>query len=222
MFTGIIQTTGVIRGFSRGGGGCALLLKPEREFPAPVRGESIAVNGVCLTLERVNSRGELEFHTLQETLRRSNLGAIPVGGRVNLERALAVGDRLGGHLVSGHIDGVVKVLEVRPPAAGRGDWEFELELPASFAPLVVEKGSVALDGISLTVARLAPGSFTVCIIPVTLGDTALRDRRAGDGVNLELDIVGKYVQSFLAARRENSSAGAGSGITMEKLMEAGF
>ena len=220
MFTGIIQTTGTVRSLNRGGEGGTLVIKPEKEFAAPAHGESIAVNGVCLTLERVNSRGELEFHTLSETLRRSNLGAVPVGGRVNLERALAIGDRLGGHLVSGHIDGVVKMLAARPPAAGRGDWEFELELPERFAPLVVEKGSVALDGISLTVAGLTGRSFTVCIIPVTLRETALTERRVGDGVNLELDIIGKYVRSFLAGRKE--SIPPGGGVTMEKLMEAGF
>lgn len=219
MFTGIIQTTGIVRSLNRGGEGGTLVLKPETEFTAPVHGESIAVNGVCLTLERANSRGELEFHTLAETLRRSNLGAVPVGGRVNLERALAVGDRLGGHLVSGHIDGVVKMLAVRRPAAG-GDWEFELELPEQFAPLVVEKGSVALDGVSLTVARLTGRSFTVCIIPVTLAETALTERRVGDGVNLELDIIGKYVRSILTGRSEKLPAGGG--VTMEKLMEAGF
>lgn len=221
MFTGIIQTRGVIKNTASSAEGAKLTVHPDKPFADLKHGESIAVNGVCLTVEHFSSNGDISFHTLAETLRRTNLGSIGKGGIVNLERALAVGDRMGGHIVSGHIDTVVKLLEKRKPATASGDWEFVLELPSEYASLVVEKGSVALDGISLTVARTGDGCFSVCLIPVTLADTALMERMAGDGINFEADIVGKYVQRILG-RRVDDGGKSESRITMQTLLEAGF
>ena len=210
MFTGLIEGTGRIveRGGSR------LALRAGFALDAK-RGDSIAVNGCCLTLERDASGGMLEFFTLEETLSRTALGALVVGAAVNLERALAVGDRLDGHLVQGHVDAALKVLSLG--RTGTGDMELRIELPAEFAPLAVEKGSVAVDGVSLTVAKLDGESFAVCLIPETWERTALSDRRAGDRVNVEFDVLGKYVRRQLECRAAESGT-----LTWEKLSSAGF
>ena len=213
MFTGLIQTTGKI--VERGGG--KLAVRPEVMPERPEYGESIAVNGCCLTLESFGG-GLLVFHTLHETLRRTNLELLPPGSSVNLERALRLGDRLGGHLVQGHVDTTAAVLAqgVRPD----GDWSLEIALAPEFAPLVVTKGSIAVDGVSLTVAETGPDSFSVRLIPVTRQTTALGERRVGSRVDLEFDILGRYIlrRSELAAAANSS----GSGITMDTLREAGF
>ena len=219
MFTGIVQTKGTIESVAAGAGGYKLTVLPEKTFTGLERGESIAINGVCLTVEDFTGSGRITFHTLAETLKRTNLGRISRGGIVNMERALTAGGKLGGHIVSGHIDTVVKLLQKRKPASPEDDWEFELELPDKYASLVVEKGSVALDGISLTVAKVGAGYFTVCLIPVTLSDTALANRAVGDGINFEADIVGKYVQRIMECR---SGGNKEDRVTMTTLMEAGF
>lgn len=210
MFTGLIEGTGKIveRGGSR------LAIRAGFELAAR-RGDSIAVNGCCLTLERDAVGGSLEFFTLSETLARTALGDLPVGAAVNLERALAVGSRLDGHLVQGHVDAALKVLSLGRTATG--DMELRIELPAEFAPLVVEKGSVAVDGVSLTVAKLDDTSFTVCLIPETWRKTALSEKRAGSPVDIEFDILGKYVRRALECRRASSGT-----LTWEKLSSAGF
>ncbi len=211
MFTGLVECTGTLlsRGTER------LRVRPSRPFAAPVFGESVAVNGCCLTLEQELPGGVLEFFTLAETLRRTNLGELPCGALVNLERALRVGDRLGGHIVSGHIDATAEVLSYRK--LPDGDYELRVALPASLAPEVVEKGSIAIDGVSLTVAGVDRDSFRVCLIPVTRGETALAGRNPGTLVNLEGDILGKYILRQLALRD-----GKPAGITMDTLREAGF
>ena len=210
MFTGLIEGTGKIVERT----GSRLAIRAGFALEAK-RGDSIAVNGCCLTLERDAAGGRLEFFTLNETLARTSLGDLPIGAAVNLERALAVGSRLDGHLVQGHVDAALKVL-----AIGRtetGDRELRIELPQEFAGLVVEKGSVAVDGVSLTVAKLDETSFTVCLIPETWGKTALSEKRPGSRVDIEFDILGKYVRRQLACG--NSSAGT---LTWEKLSSAGF
>ena len=154
-------------------------------------GDSLAVNGTCLSAEKIDPDTEmLVFHTLKQTLDMTNLGSVAVGGRVNLERPLKMGDRLGGHLVSGHVDGTAKILEI-----GRDgdDWVVDVELPENLKMLMIDKGSISIDGISLTVAHLFEDSFRVHIIPLTLELTNLGMSKVGDLVNLEMDMVGKFV-----------------------------
>ena len=214
MFTGLVEGTGRIAGRE----GERLLIKPEFPFEPGERGASIAVNGCCLTLERRGGGGELVFFTLGETLSRTNLGELPVGAQVNLERALRAGSPLDGHLVQGHVDAACRVLE--QGRAVSGDMTLKVAIPAEYAPLVVEKGSVAVDGVSLTVAALGENWFSVCLIPETWQRTALPERHAGSTVNIEFDILGKYVQRQMSCR---TSGGAGSSnLTWEKLSEAGF
>ena len=216
MFTGLIEQTGrLIRRSDH-----QLVIHPERRLEDAEIGESIAVNGCCLSLERQTAAGELEFHTLEESLRRTNLGVLAIGSTVNLERAMPCGRRFGGHLVQGHIDGTSRVLALRQQPDG--DWELAVELPAELAPEVVLKGSIAIDGVSLTVARLESTLLAVRLIPLTLNSTALKSRRAGEPVNLETDIIGKYVRRQLDLRSGDAPDKRSSGITMEKLREAGF
>lgn len=211
MFTGIVQQKGRI--VSRGGG--KLIIKPDMPITDPVYGESIAVNGCCLTLESA-AGGELTFHTLEESLRRTNLGILPVNSIVNLERALQVGDRLGGHIVQGHVDTAAKVLQCR--RQNDGDFILEVTLDPVYAKLVVEKGGIAVDGVSLTVVDARRESFSVRLIPVTLSETALHERGPGSLVNLEFDVVGRYILRMMELSDKNSS----SEITMDTLREAGF
>ena len=215
MFTGLVEGTGRLAGRE----GERLLVTPDFPFDPGERGASIAVNGCCLTLERRGGDGALVFFTLGETLSRTNLGELPVGAHVNLERALRAGAPLDGHLVQGHVDAACRVLE--QGRAGTGDMTLKVAIPAEYAPLVVEKGSVAVDGVSLTVAALGDDWFSVCLIPETWQRTALPERTAGSTVNIEFDILGKYVQRQLACRT-SAGTGASSGLTWEKLSEAGF
>ena len=213
MFTGLVETTGILAGMTRTGKSAELLVRCSLPVAELVRGESIAVNGVCLTLTGCG-KGGLSFHALSETLNRSNLGE-SVGRKVNLERALRLGDRLGGHLVSGHIDCRAEVLDI-----GRveDDYELRVALPSSVAGQVVMKGSVAVNGVSLTIASLSRSDFTVRIIPHTWAETNLSDLQVGDVVNLETDMLGKFVLRQLELKEESH----GGGVTMETLFKAGF
>jgi riboflavin synthase len=213
MFTGLIEDVGTLARRSPQGG--AARLEVQTRLPlAEVRvGDSIAVNGACLTVERATAgTGRLVFHTLAETLARTNLGGLAAGARVNLERALRLGDRLGGHLVSGHVDATAEVVSV-----GRAgdDWAVTVALPADLRALVVMKGSIAVDGISLTIARLAAETFTVHIIPHTWAGTNLAEARPGTRVNLEADLIGKYI-----LRRQEVEQGGG--LSAARLRDAGF
>ena len=219
MFTGLVEMTGRISERRSG----VLVVTPMRRLSNPVIGESIAVNGCCLTLERETSSGDLVFHTMAESLRRTNLGMLAIGTRVNLERALASGARLGGHIVQGHVDIAAKVLSLSRQSDG--DLELAVELSEEIAPEVVEKGSVAIDGVSLTVVRVDTEIFAVRLIPQTLADTVLGERTSGSIVNVETDILGKYVRRQLVLAGvlpQKKDSGSGGSITMEKLREAGF
>lgn len=221
MFTGLVEIIGVVTERRSG----ALVVKPSRRLVDPVIGESIAINGCCLTLERTTPAGELVFHTMAESLRRTNLGSIAIGSQVNMERAMASTGRLGGHIVQGHVDITSSVTSLSRQSDG--DLELAIKLPPEISAEVVEKGSIAIDGVSLTVVRVTEDEFAVRLIPQTLSDTVLGERKPGSIVNLETDIIGKYVrrQLILAgvipdkASSGNSSSGS---ITMEKLREAGF
>jgi riboflavin synthase len=190
VFTGIVEALGTVQGLRRdSSGGRLVVCLPAEGGWRPVPGESIAVNGVCLTaVEPEESR--VTFDLAAETLAVTTLGGLGPGDPVNLERPLRVDGRLGGHLVLGHVDGVGTVGEVRPEGEGR---RLTVALAPTLRPYLIPKGSVAVDGVSLTVAELGPASFGVALIPHTLAVTTLGSRRAGDRVNLEVDVIGKYV-----------------------------
>ena len=196
MFTGLVEETGTLAALDRLSAGARLTVRAPLAGSDARPGDSIAINGCCLTV--VTHDGEmLGFDLLAETLSRTNLGDLSVGSAVNLERALAATARLGGHFVQGHIDCTAEVLALEPHGA---DHRIEIALPSEFAHLVAFKGSIAVDGISLTVAEVRAASFIVWIIPHTLAQTNLRTRRAGDRVNLECDLLAKYLDRMLAAR----------------------
>ena len=215
MFTGLIQKTAIItkRTFIDDSG--KLTLSVDKQFEKLVLGESIAINGTCLTLEKYNNV-QLTFHVLKETFNRTNLGELEIGSQVNMERALAVGDRLGGHVVSGHIDTTARVISWIPKG---NDWILTIELPESIANYVIEKGSIAIDGISLTVAAVNNNSFEVHLIPTTLSETALMDRIEGYLVNLEADMIGKYIEKQMLAWKINNPK---KDISMNDLINAGW
>ena len=215
MFTGLVEDVGVLAARTLSGKAGTLEIATALPLADFRLGDSVAVNGVCLTVESINAAARrLVFHTLAETLQRTNLGDKKTGTPVNLERALRVGDRLGGHLVSGHIDTTAKIL-----AIGRSgdDYVVTIELPDALKPLVVPKGSIAVDGISLTIAALTADSFRIHLIPHTWNVTALRNAAAGDRVNLEADMIGKYI-----LRQRDLAESAAGRVSMNTLAEAGF
>ncbi|MEV7324964.1 riboflavin synthase [Streptomyces sp. NPDC093970] len=197
MFTGIVEELGEITAVENLGDASRFRLRGPVVTEGAQHGDSIAVNGVCLTV--VEHEGdEFTADVMQETLKRSSLGALGVGSRVNLERPTAVGSRLGGHIVQGHVDGTGQVLSRTPSE----NWEIvRVSLPADLARYVVEKGSITVDGISLTVVEAGPDYFTVSLIPTTLDLTTLGLKQPGDPVNLEVDVVAKYVERLLASSR---------------------
>ena len=221
MFTGIIQSLGEIVGRESPGGFSGEVrfrIRVLGSMAALAPGESIAVNGVCLTLEtHANDDSWFTAYASAETLRVSTLAELQSGSRVNLERALALGDRLGGHLVSGHVDGVGKVAAITPAGNSR---EVRIAFPADLGTGVIAKGSVALDGVSLTINRCGLDFLIVNIIPETWNNTTLNAKKAGDRINIETDMIGKYVVRWLQSRQEQ--AGEKSGLSMEFLKEHGF
>jgi len=189
VFTGIVEELGRVVAVEPG----RLAVRGPVVAADARHGDSIAVNGVCLTVVTV-ADGEFTADVMPETLRRSALGALRPGDPVNLERAARVGDRLGGHLVQGHVDGVATILSREPGP----QWDLvRFSLPGELDRYVVEKGSITVDGVSLTVVSVEPGSFTVGLIPTTLGLTTLGQKTVGDPVNLEVDIVAKYVEKLV-------------------------
>ncbi|WAA67228.1 riboflavin synthase [Microbacterium oxydans] len=201
MFTGIIEEMGEITAIAPSGDGWRLTVRAPRAAADAVHGESIAVSGVCLTV--VGSTADtFDTDVMKQTLDVAAIGSATVGTRVNIEKAMPVGARLGGHIVQGHVDGTGSVLEVRPGA----QWSvLRISLPTDLAPLVVDKGSISVDGTSLTVSAVsAPADpapwFEVSLIPETLAATTLGTRAAGDRVNLETDILARHVERLLAFR----------------------
>jgi riboflavin synthase len=192
MFTGLVEETGRVLEIEGGGMTC-LRVRAEAVSRAVEVGDSISVNGACLTVGEV-SGDVLTFHAMPETLRRTALGRLSGGSLVNLERAMRAGDRLGGHLVQGHVDGVGEVIRVEAEG-GAEIWTFGA--PEEVLRYAVEKGSVCVDGISLTIVSVLEDGFTVSILPQTREKTNLRDLRAGDAVNLEADVIGKYVERLV-------------------------
>lgn len=199
MFTGLVETIGKV--VELGSGEMSRLRISAEEFSDETQvGDSVSINGVCLTINEIH-QGDLVFHAMPETLRRTALGALEEGSHVNLERAMGVESRFGGHIVQGHVDGVGKVLSVKQ----EGDAEiWEFEAPESVLRYTVEKGSVCVDGISLTVVTVGEKSLTVSILPQTRAATNLQTLEIGDPVNLEADVIGKYVERLLGSRLDNS------------------
>jgi riboflavin synthase len=197
MFTGIVEELGEVAYATDAGGDAAVLAVRGPLVATDARhGDSIAVNGVCLTVVG-STDGVLRFDVMGETLRRSSLGVLRPGSGVNLERAATLGSRLGGHLVQGHVDGVGTIL-AREPA---DQWEVvRFALPPELERYVVEKGSIAVDGVSLTVMAVGAGEFSVGLIPTTLKLTVLGAKTPGDPVNLEVDVIAKYVEKMLGER----------------------
>lgn len=200
MFTGIIEETGVVESVRPMSRAIRLALRAKACARGLRVGDSLAVNGCCLTVVKITAKGReksLQFDLLKETWERTNLQSVRAGSLVNLERSLAVGGRLGGHFVTGHIDGQGKI--VRWERQGQ-DHLLEIVASAEVMRYMIFKGSVAVDGISLTVAAVESGKFRIWIIPHTFEETALRERAVGDAVNLEADILGKYVERFAGTR----------------------
>jgi riboflavin synthase len=220
MFTGIIETTGVLGAREvRGPGARLTVVTSGAALGEPlVIGESIAVHGPCLTVQTIGPSGFFCDATA-ETLSRTTLGSLPVGARVHLERALALGDRLGGHIVTGHIDGKAK-LQKRDPIGEAAKLTFEIE-DAELARFVAPKGSVALDGVSLTVNGVSGATFDVVIIPHTLAVTSFGGIRPGDEVNLEVDLLARYVARLLAGGAPESSDLRDAAL-LAKLKASGF
>ncbi|MGW5851150.1 riboflavin synthase [Streptomyces sp. NPDC055254] len=195
MFTGIVEELGEVAAVEQLAEASRFRLRGPVVTADAKHGDSIAVNGVCLTVVET-ADGEFTADVMQETLDRSGLGALTEGSRVNLERPMALGGRLGGHLVQGHVDGTGEILSRTPSE----HWELvKVALPENLSRYVVEKGSITVDGVSLTVVEAAADWFTISLIPTTLALTTLGIKQPGDPVNLEVDVLAKYVERLLAA-----------------------
>jgi riboflavin synthase len=218
MFTGIIEGTGKLLEKRTTGGGVTFRIEAGFDLQDPREGESIAINGVCLTAYSFHS-GFFLADVSPETLSRTTLGELAVGGMVNMERALRLSDRLGGHIVSGHVDCISQVLEKRPS----GEFTiFTFALPDRIDRYVIEKGSITIDGISLTVNSCGGGRFSVSIIPHTLKETTLGLLRKGGWVNIEGDIIGKYVEKLLSPGQSTTRLPEDEGISPGFLVQHGF
>lgn len=213
MFTGIIETVGEVRKVRLSGGQLLIGIDLKHLFEGTHPGDSIAVNGVCLTVSRFESSLAL-FDVSTETIQRSTLPTLKVGSKVNLERAMSAQGRFGGHIVQGHVDGTAKIASIRKEA---GFAEFRFTTEPSLLSQIILKGSVALDGISLTVSKRDNSGFSVSLIPTTLSQTIWQDAKIGDTVNLETDILVKIVQNQLSHLIPDKS-----GLTIHKLVENGF
>lgn len=212
MFTGIVQEQGTIVGLQHKSEFVTLKFATAMALDDVNIGDSICVNGVCLTVTHLDeSRGQFWADASPETLRVSTLGTLPAGASVNLEKALRLGDRLGGHIVTGHIDCVGTIAEKRPVGSGYG-----LAISVPSAKYLVEKGSVAVDGVSLTVNSVEQNIFWVMIIPHTSVRTGLTEKKIGDRVNIEYDMIAKYIEKFVSNQKRNS------GINEDTLREYGF
>lgn len=210
MFTGIVEEKGIIEHITMGVRSCSVKIKADKIFDDLRIGDSVAVNGICLTATEINTP-YFSADVMPETMRRTSLGNLVKGSHVNLERAMQLNGRFGGHIVSGHIDGCGTVSNIR-----RDDnaiW-ITINAPGEITRYIVEKGSVTLDGISLTVAEVMNDRFSVSIIPHTASETTLSERTTGDKINIECDIIGKYVEKLTGSRS--------GGITEDFLRSCGF
>ena len=221
MFTGIIEEVGSVASIRKGAHSCVLTVNASRVLEDAHLGDSIATNGVCLTVTSFTSHS-FSADVMHETLNRSSLGSLHIGSPVNLERAMLAGGRFGGHIVSGHIDGVGTISSIKED--DNAVW-YTVEAPSNILRYIIEKGSITIDGISLTVAKVTNSNFSVSIIPHTRAQTNLASKKVGDVLNLENDLVGKYVERLMlqpiAASQEQPEQKS-SGITKEFLSHYGF
>jgi riboflavin synthase len=212
MFTGIVQAKGVVRSLQPTGSGARLVLDAP-DLPRPIPdGASVCVSGVCLTVVRSDPR-TFEFDIVGETLTRSTLGGLNPGSQVNLERSLRASDGLDGHMVQGHVDGLARVRYIDR------DHVTSFVIDESLIPYVIPKGSIAIDGVSLTIATVSDNQFNVALIPTTLADTTLANLRVGDNVNIETDIVARTIVTTLQRWRDGRPD---RGITLDMLREQGY
>lgn len=218
MFTGIVESIGTVRALSRHGEVLRLVVDTGLDLEGTVPGDSIAIDGVCLTITGAPEGARAAFDVGPESLRVTTLGRLKTGDRVHVERALRVGDRLGGHIVQGHVDGIGTVRASRRV----GDTLIvDVDAPPRVTELVIHKGSITIAGVSLTVNSFDDRGFSVWLIPHTLERTHLGDLAVGDAVNLESDVVGKYVQRLLVGGAASKGQGAG-GVTFDLLRARGF
>jgi riboflavin synthase len=211
MFTGIIEEMGSVKALRHEAGAARLVVSASTVLGDTALGDSICVNGVCLTVVDMDKSG-FTADVAVETLKVTNLGELKAGAKVNLERALRLSARIGGHLVSGHVDAVGRIRERREEGNG---WRIYIDAPDAVSRYVIKKGSIAVDGISLTVADVDKKGFSIAMIPHTAKLTTLGFKSAGDSVNLEADIIGKYVERLLSGRVEG-------GVSLELLRKTGF
>lgn len=211
MFTGIVEEMGSVKALRRDATGARLTVSASTVLGNTALGDSISVNGVCLTVVE-KSAAEFSADVALETLKVSNLGELRIGQQVNLERALQLSARIGGHLVTGHVDAVGRIREKRQEGNA---WRIFIEAPGSALRYVIKKGSIAVDGISLTVAEAESTGFSVAMIPHTAKLTTLGFKAAGDSVNLETDVIGKYVEKLMSGRAEG-------GVSLDMLKKNGF
>lgn len=216
MFTGIIEELGKIKHISVNGNSGSIAIKASKVISGTKVGDSIAVNGICLTVTSLQPDG-FTADVMAETVRRSSLFNLKAGDSVNLERAMAADGRFGGHIVSGHIDGTGTIIEYKKEE--NAVW-VTVSAPSEIMELIVEKGSICIDGISLTVASVGEDTFKVSVIPHTAEETALIDKKTGSLVNLENDVIGKYVQKFMGRKREPQEKK--TALSMDMLRDLGF
>ena len=217
MFTGLVEAVGKVVRVGRRGG--AATLRVSAPFARELeRGESVSLNGVCQTVVSADPTG-FEIEAVEQTLAVTSLGGLAAGDRVNLERALRLGDRLGGHMVTGHVDGVGRVASL---SRGRGTTRLSVEVPAELLKHVVPRGSIAIDGVSLTVAAVTDGIVEIALIEETLGATVASGYGAGTKVNIETDLVAKHHERLLAATDGDEAPSKRAGITEKRLRELGF
>ncbi|MDR3596252.1 riboflavin synthase [Clostridium sp.] len=217
MFTGIIEEVGILQEFNLGNGFGVMEIKCSNVLEETKIGDSIATNGVCLTVKEKSSHS-FKAEVMGETLAKSNLGSLKSGDKLNLERALRLSDRLGGHIVSGHIDGVGKLISIKEE--NDGTW-FTISAPKDVLKYIIYKGSIGIDGISLTVAYVDEEVFKVSVIPHTLENTILPYKKVNSVVNLECDLVGKYIEKLFGGKNTNEEVEKRD-ITMEFLKNSGF
>ena len=215
MFTGIVEEVGTIQSVRRGAHSAVLTVEADKILEDVHTGDSIAVSGVCLTVTSYTAH-TFTADVMHETLNRSSLAGLKPGSRVNLERAMAADGRFGGHIVAGHVDGLGYIRNIQKDDNAL---RYTLEAETEILRLVVEKGSITMDGISLTVTDVSSRNFSVSVIPHTAQVTALGEKKVGDPINLETDIIGKYVEKLMRPREEEKS---GQGMTREFLALYGF